>query len=151
MKIAIGSDGKSHLTDVIVSEVKKLGHDVELFGALTKADNQLWPKVAEKVGTVVASGEFKQGILCCWTGTGISIAANKVSGVRAALCWDVETAKGARIWNDANILALSMRSTSEEIAKEILKVWFETSPSEKDEDRECFKLLKSLDKGRSSS
>jgi ribose 5-phosphate isomerase B len=75
---------------------------------------------------LVADGEVDEGIVCCWTGTGASIAANKVPGVRAALCHDAETARGARIWNHANVLALSLRSTSLPVAKEILDMWFNT-------------------------
>ena len=146
MKIAIGSDGKSHLTDVVIAEVKAAGHEVELFGAL-KADSFPWPKVAYDVAVGVASRKFDQAILFCWTGTGISMAANKVPGARAALCQDVETARGARVWNDANILALSMRAVSEEVAKEMLKVWFSTPASDQAEDKSCFALLKKLDAG----
>ena len=145
MKIALGSDGKSNLTNVVEAEVKTYGHQVELFGAL-KGDSALWPNVAYEVAKKVATGEFDQAILFCWTGTGISMAANKVPGVRAALCHDAETAKGARLWNDANVLAMSLRSTSEEVAKEILKAWFSTSSSEKSDDKLCFKLLEKLDK-----
>jgi ribose 5-phosphate isomerase B len=145
MNVAIGSDGKSHLTDTVVAEVKACGHTVEVFGAL-KGDSSPWPKVAYDVAEKVASGKFDQAILFCWTGTGISMAANKVPGIRAALCHDAETAKGARVWNNANILALSLRSLSEEVAKEILKNWFCTPPSDKSDDKLCFDLLSKLDK-----
>lgn len=147
MNIAIGSDGKSNLTDTIIEEVKKRGHEVSLYGALV-SDCALWTKVAYQVAKEVASGRADQGILFCWTGTGISMAANKVSGVRAALCHDAETARGARVWNDANILAMSLRSTSEEVAKEILQTWLTTQPSDKSEDKECFRNLKELDEGK---
>ncbi len=140
----MGSDGKSHLTDVVEAEIKAAGHQVELFGAL-RGDSTPWPRVAYEVAQKVASGAFDQAILFCWTGTGISIAANKVRGIRAALCHDAETAKGARIWNDANVLAMSLRSTSEEVAKEMLKVWFSTPPSEKSDDKTCFALIEKLD------
>jgi ribose 5-phosphate isomerase B len=145
MKIAIGSDGKSHLTHVVEEEVKAYGHHVEVFGAL-RGDSTPWPKIAYDVAKKVASHSFDQAILFCWTGTGISMAANKVPGIRAALCHDAETAKGARIWNDANVLAMSLRSTSEEVAKEMLKVWFSTPASEKPDDKECFQLLEKLDR-----
>lgn len=147
MKIAVGSDGKSNLTDTVVAELKKLGHEIELFGAL-KQDSALWPFVAEQVAKGVASGKYDQGLLFCWTGTGISMAANKVPGARAALCWDVETARGARVWNDANILAMSLRATSEELAKEMLKVWFSTQPSRESDDVKSIEHLGVLDSKR---
>lgn len=123
MKIAVGSDERTHLTDAVVEEVGRRGHQLDLFGPLAGQPLQ-WAEVALRVAERVASGESQQGILFCWTGTGVSIAANKVPGVRAALCWDAETAKGARLWNDANVLCLSLRSTAEAEAKEILDAWF---------------------------
>ena len=125
MRIAVGSDEKTHLTDLIVKDLAERGHDVELFGPL-KNESTDWPHVAEQVAERVARGEADEGILFCWTGTGVSIAANKVPGIRAALCHDVETAKGARLWNRANVLCLSLRATSEVVAKEILDSWFTT-------------------------
>ena len=127
MKIAIGSDEKNHLTDFIIDELKKMNINHELFGPLDNKDLQ-WTDVAEEVATRVANNEFDQGILFCWTGTGVSIAANKVPGIRAALCTDAETASGARKWNDANILAMSLRLTSPTVAKEILEAWLNSSP-----------------------
>lgn len=125
MKIALGSDERTHLTDFLIEELKKRGHQVETFGPL--ADQaQDWPDVSRAVAECVVRGQADEGIVCCWTGTGASIAANKVPGVRAALCHDAETARGARIWNRANVLALSLRATSEPIAKEILDAWFST-------------------------
>ena len=73
--------------------------------------------------------------MCCWTGTGASIAANKVPGIRAALCGDAETAEGARKWNDANVLALSLRTTSAALLSEILDAWFAGEPSSDEERR----------------
>ncbi len=140
MKIAVGSDMKTHLTDVVVDELKKRGHEVEIFGALVKAP-ALWSQVAVEVAEKVATGNYDQAVLFCWTGTGISLAANKVRGIRAALCHDAETARGARKWNDANILAMSLRAVSEPVAKEILEAWFSTSPSTDPEDVECIKYL----------
>ena len=131
MKIAIGSDERTHLTDTLIEELRKRGHDLVLFGPLTENDSDVdWPLVSSKVGEAVAAGEADEGIVCCWTGTGASIAANKVPGIRAALCHDAETARGARIWNHANMLALSLRATSEAIAKEILDAWFATPYSD---------------------
>ena len=127
MKIALGSDEKNALTDSLVEELTARGHELLLFGPLTASDSEVdWPQTSSNVAEAVASGRADQGIVCCWTGTGASIAANKVRGVRAALCQDAETAKGARIWNHANVLVLSLRATSAPIAKEILAAWFAT-------------------------
>ena len=125
MRIAVGSDERTHVTDAVVDHLRRVGIDVELHGPL--ADQPLdWVDVGREVGERVASGACQQGVLFCWTGTGVSIAANKVPGVRAALCGDAETAKGARRWNDANVLAMSLRSTPEAVAKEIVDAWLET-------------------------
>jgi len=124
MKIAVGSDEKTYLTNFVIKELKKRGYKVGLFGSLRKGKKVSWPKVGEDVAEAVAGKKFNQGILFCWTGTGASIAANKVPGIRAALCFDAKIAEGARKWNDANILVMSLRLTSENIAKEILDAWF---------------------------
>ncbi len=104
-----------------------------------------WPDVGEKIGMEVSSGSADQGVVFCWTGTGVTIAANKVSGVRAALCWDAETAKGARMWDDANVLAMSLRSISTAIAKEILDSWFSSSAVAAGIDAELIERGKMLD------
>ena len=127
MKISLGSDEKTHVTDFVVDELRMRGHDVEVVGPPAGEDIQ-WTDVAERVARSVASGAAEQGVLFCWTGTGVSMAANKVPGVRAALCRDAETARGARRWNDANVVCMSLRATSEVIAKEILDAWFEAQP-----------------------
>jgi ribose 5-phosphate isomerase B len=124
MNIAVGSDERTHLTDVVIEELKARGHELRLFGAVAESDQTAWPRVAETLARSVATGESDEGVLFCWTGTGASIAANKVAGIRAALCHDAETAKGARWWNDANVLVMSLRATSEAVAKEILAAWF---------------------------
>ncbi|MBI5650986.1 MAG: RpiB/LacA/LacB family sugar-phosphate isomerase [Chloroflexi bacterium] len=125
MKLAVGSDERTHLTDYVIEELIKRGHAVELFGSLRGA-NETWVAVARQVAEHMARGEVDEAILFCWTGTGVSIAANKVPNIRAALVHDVETARGARLWNRANVLCLSLRATSEIIAKEILDAWFAT-------------------------
>ncbi len=140
MKIAVGTDMKMHVAEVVVQELKNRGHEVAEFGALVTTPAP-WPKVAVEVAQKVAAGEFDQAVLFCWTGTGISLAANKVKGIRAALCHDAETAAGARKWNDANVLAMSLRATSEVIAKEILDAWFANSPSDDPEDAACLTWL----------
>lgn len=127
MNIAIGSDERLPVTDAVVAELRRRGHELELYGPL--AGKELaWPAVAQQVAEAVASGRCQQGVLFCWTGTGVTIAANKVPGIRAALCFDAETARGARRWNDANVLAMSLRLTSEGVAREILAAWFESQP-----------------------
>lgn len=150
MKIAVGSDMKTPLTEVVVDELKKRGHEVETFGALVKA-SALWAQVAVEVAEKVAAGNFDQAVLFCWTGTGISLAANKVRGIRAALCHDAETAGGARQWNDANILALSLRATSAPVAKEILDAWFNSSPSTDPEDVASLEYLKKVEEKHRTS
>lgn len=131
MRIAIGSDDVYHVSRFVVSYLKSKGHVVEELGALRSGRLEPWPDVAVEVARRVAEGSADFGVVICYTGTGVSIAANKVRGVRAALCFDAETARGARRWNDANVLALSARLTSEEIAKEILDVFLSIeSPDE---------------------
>ena len=127
MKLALGSDERTAVTDFVVEELRRRGHEVDLVGPPAGEELQ-WTDVAERVGLRVADGLVDGGVLFCWTGTGVSMAANKVAGVRAALCGDAETARGARRWNDANVLCLSLRSTSEVVAGEILDAWFEAQP-----------------------
>ena len=129
MKIAVGSDERTQLTDFVIKVLKDKGIELELYGPLNEEDIG-WTDVAEKVAERVKEGSCDQGILFCWTGTGVSMAANKVPGIRAALCADAQTAEGARKWNDANVLAMSLRMTSQIVAKEILEAWFNTSPEE---------------------
>ena len=133
MRLAVGSDECTPLAEAVVAELRRRGHQVLLFGALAGVEPQ-WPDVARHVGEAVAQGSCEQGILFCWTGTGVSIAANKVPGVRAALCGDAATASGARRWNDANVLCMSLRGTSDPVAKEILDAWFTASPDPSEAD-----------------
>lgn len=123
MKIAVGSDERTHLTDVVIAELEKRGHELVLFGPL-KGANDAWGKVAQQVAESITEQQVDEGVLFCFTGTGAAIAANKVPGIRAALCIDAETARGARWWNDANILVMSLRATPETVAREILEAWF---------------------------
>lgn len=132
MKIAVGSDERSAATDAVVEELRRRGIDVELHGPLA-GEQKEWAEVSEEVARAVAEGRADRGVLFCWTGTGSSMAANKVAGVRAALCPDAETARGARRWNDANVLAMSLRLTTPILAREILEAFLETDdvdPSE---------------------
>lgn len=133
MRIAIGSDEATELTNALVEELTKRGHEVLPFGPLAAESSDPdtdWPLVCSRVAEAVARGKADEGIVCCWTGTGASIAANKVRGIRAALCHDAQTARGARIWNHANVLALSLRATPIPIAREILDAWFSTPTTE---------------------
>ena len=151
MKIAIGSDERTAVTDAVMDELRRRGHELLPAGPLAVADQARgeggndWPAVARDVAQAVASGAADEGILFCWTGTGVSMAANKVPGIRAALCDDAETARGARLWNNANILCLSLRRASEPIAKEILDSWFNTSFVPNETDNACLAQLQELE------
>lgn len=132
MKIAVGSDERNTTTDAVVDELERRGDDVILFGPLADRDEQ-WAEVSEAVARSVADGAADRGVVFCWTGTGCSIAANKVPGVRAALCTDAETAKGARRWNDANVLAMSLRLATPIVAREILAAFLDTDDIDPEE------------------
>ena len=123
MRIAFGTDERTEVTDAVEAHLEAAGHVV-----VDPRRDEPWPEVGRAVGEAVASGEADAGVVMCWTGTGVSIAANKVPGVRAALCTDGVTAEGARRWNDANVVALSLRLTSEQVAQEILDAFFATEP-----------------------
>jgi ribose 5-phosphate isomerase B len=129
MRIAFGTDEPTPLTAELIATLAEGGHDVEVV-----ADGDPWPTVGRGVGEPVAAGRAERGIVCCYTGTGVSIAANKVPGVRAALCVDAETARGARRWNDANVLALSLRLTSPTVADEIVQAFLTTDVDETERD-----------------
>ncbi|HKQ70691.1 MAG TPA: RpiB/LacA/LacB family sugar-phosphate isomerase [Polyangiaceae bacterium] len=126
MRFVLGADEYEPVLDVIERELCALGHDVSIIGARPDSPAP-WGNVAVAVAERVAAGGADQGIVCCYTGTGVSMAANKVRGIRAALCVDAETARGARQWNDANVLALSLRLTSPAVAKEIVRAWVSTA------------------------
>jgi len=129
MRISVAADERTGVADAVVRELERRGHEPVVHGALSDEERDDWAWASEAAARDVAAGRADQGIVCCWTGTGASIAANKVPGIRAALCGDAETAGGARRWNDANVLALSLRTTSEAMLAEILDAWFEGSPS----------------------
>src|SRR5256885_14979709 len=146
MKIAVGSDERTSLTDAVLADLSKRGHELLLFGPLAENDSEVdWPLTSSHVAQSVAAHQANEGIVFCWTGTGASIAANKVAGIRAALCHDVETARGARTWNHANILALSLRATSEAVAKEILESWFATPYSDDEWNRQQIERIHQLE------
>ncbi len=127
MRVAFGTDEQTPLTDAIIALLADRGHDVDVV-----ALGDPWPDAGRLVGEAVGSGRCERGVVCCWTGTGVSIAANKVTGVRAALCTDAVTAEGARRWNDANVLALGLRLTSPVVATEMVDAFLSTEvePSE---------------------
>jgi ribose 5-phosphate isomerase B len=145
MKIAVGSDEKTGLTDAVVADLQKRGHELTLFGPLVEK-NEYWPAVAQQVAEAVTNGDADEGIIFCWTGTGVSLAANKVPGIRASLCDDAETARGARLWNNANVLCLSIRRTSEVMAKEILDSWFKTEYKPNEVDDACMAQIVEIEK-----
>jgi ribose 5-phosphate isomerase B len=127
VRIVVGADDEGAVADAVVDELKTRGHDV------TVLDRDQWPNVAEQVARTVSSGEADQGVLFCWTGTGTSMAANKVPGVRAALAWDPWIAEGARKWNDANVLVMSLKRTEPETAREIVDAWLSVEAPDPDE------------------
>ena len=129
MKISVAADELVGVAEPVLGELRKRGHEPLVHGALSAEERDDWAWASEAAARDVAEGRADQAIVCCWTGTGASIAANKVPGVRAALCADAQTAAGARRWNDANVLALSLRATSEAELREILDAWFEAEPS----------------------
>jgi ribose 5-phosphate isomerase B len=135
MKIAVAADEDTGVARPLVEQLRARGHEPLLHGALNPDERDDWAWASEAAARDVADGRADQAVVCCWTGTGASIAANKVRGIRAALCGDAQTAEGARRWNDANVLALSLRSTSEAELAEILDAWFAARPSPDDDDR----------------
>jgi ribose 5-phosphate isomerase B len=147
MKIAVAADERTGVAEAVVDELRKRGHDPVPHGALADGERDDWAWASEAAARDVAEGRAEQAVVCCWTGTGASIAANKVPGVRAALCGDAETARGARKWNDANVLALSLRGTSEPLLSEILDAWFEGKPSAEPGDVENIRHLDEIEIG----
>ena len=131
----------SRASPALIDELRRRGHETLAHGALGGGEREDWAWASEAAARDVAEGRARQGIVCCWTGTGASIAANKVPGIRAALCADAETARGARRWNDANVLALSLRATSGAVLGEILDAWFDTGPSADEADAENVRHL----------
>ncbi len=121
MRIAFGTDERTPVSEALEAHLVSSGHEVVVVG-----EDVAWTTVGREVAEAVARGDVDRGVVCCWTGTGVSIAANKVPGVRAALCTDAETARGARRWNDANVLALGLRLTSEALAREVVDAFLST-------------------------
>jgi ribose 5-phosphate isomerase B len=148
MLISVAADESTGIAEVLVAELERRGHEALRHGALAQEERSDWAWAAEAAARDVADGRAQQAVVCCWTGTGASIAANKVDSVRAALCLDAATAAGARRWNDANVLALSLRSTSEAELGEILDAWFSGECSAEQSDRANIAHLGEIERGR---
>jgi ribose 5-phosphate isomerase B len=144
VRISVATDERTGVAERVVEELRRRGHEPLLHGALADSERDDWAWASEAAARDVAEGTADQAIICCWTGTGASIAANKVAGVRAALCADAETARGARRWNDANALALSLRTTSEAVLEEVLDAWFDGEPSRDTDDLENVRHLEQI-------
>lgn len=172
MRISVSADERVGVAEAVVEQLRRRGHEPILHGALRacaggaraacsgageasseveaaagEAEREDWAWASEAAARDVAEGRADQAIVCCWTGTGASIAANKVDGVRAALCGDAATAEGARRWNDANVLALSLRSTSEALLGEILDAWLAGEPSAEADDVANVEHLGEIERG----
>jgi len=145
MRIALSTDLRTPLIDTLMAEAKAHGHRVIYVGPEEEGGEADWPDVTSQAVQRIGSGEADEAIVCCWTGTGASIAANKHRGIRAALCTDAETARGARVWNDANVLALSLRLTTDALAKEILNAWFSAQPGADDWNRAQFAKINAME------
>ncbi len=147
MRVAVAADERTGVAEEVLAELRRRGHEPIPHGALAESEPDDWAWASEAAARDVADGRAEQAVVCCWTGTGASIAANKVTGVRAALCADAATAAGARRWNDANVLALSLRSTSAAELGEILDAWLAGEPSAEDDDRANVAHLAEIESG----
>ncbi|MDE1860756.1 MAG: RpiB/LacA/LacB family sugar-phosphate isomerase [Candidatus Micrarchaeota archaeon] len=145
MRIAVASDEANDVTRFVLSYLRKRGHKVAAMGALRKKGVE-WVDSSRELAEAVAGTSADEGVLFCWTGTGSSIAANKVTGVRAALCVDAEEARGARRWNHANVLVMSLRLTSQALAKEIIDAWLSERYGRSEFDRRNVRKLGQLER-----
>lgn len=145
MRISVATDSLDGVAALIVDELGRRGHTVEKYGAVADPADTDWAMVSADAARDVADGASDMAVVACWTGTGASIAANKVPGIRAALCADAATAAGARTWNDANVLALSLRMVSAPALAEILDAWFAAEPSAEAQDLANIAHLGTLD------
>jgi len=143
----VAADERTGIAGAVVEQLRERGHEPVVHGALAEGERADWAWCCEAAARDVAEGRAEQAVVCCWTGTGASIAANKVPGIRAALCGDAATAAGARTWNDANVLALSLRATSEAELAEILDAWFATGPSAEPDDRANVEHVGEIERG----
>jgi ribose 5-phosphate isomerase B len=141
LKVIVGADDTSETVDAVIEFLRERGVEAEVLPKDT------WPEVARQVGEAVAAGLADTGVLFCWTGTGTSMMANKVPGVRAALCWEPWIAEGARKWNDANVLVMSLKRLSPAQAVEVLEAWLKVEAPDPDE-KPNIERLKSYERGR---
>ena len=148
MRAIVGADEDVPVVHTLAEELRRRGYELRLVGPPGGTGEQ-WPDVGQMVARAVVSGEAEVGVACCWTGTGVSIAANKVPGARAALCWDAETARGARRWNDANVLCLSLRWTSDALARDILAAYLDATAE--DSERENIARVSDGSSGKSNA
>ena len=145
MRIAVAADSLDGVARSIPVVLAALGHDVIAHGALADDVSEtdpaaVWSACARSAATDVAQGRADQAVVACWTGTGASIAANKVRGVRAALCTDAATAAGARRWNDANVLVMSFKRVTPEAAREIVDAWLGVAEPDPEEAENIARL-----------
>jgi ribose 5-phosphate isomerase B len=146
VRIAIAADELTGVAEALPQELRRRGHEPVPHGVYAEGERDDWAWASEAAAREVAEGSAEQAVVACWTGTGASIAANKVPGIRAALCGDAQTAEGARRWNDANVLALSLRLTSSAALQEILDAWFSAGPSAEEDDVENVEHVADLDR-----
>jgi ribose 5-phosphate isomerase B len=149
-RVAVGSDIWHETASALADHLAESGWSVVRCGAVDGEDTP-WPEAADQVARLVAQRAVDTGVVCCWTGTGVSIAANKVPGIRAALCADPETARGARKWNDANVLAISLANTDAEAARAIVDAWNETHELDPAEETNIARVSELEERYRSSS
>jgi ribose 5-phosphate isomerase B len=147
LRISLAADEMAGVAGLLAREIERRGHVAVLHGALAAGESSDWAWASERAARDVAEARADSAIVCCWTGTGASIAANKVAGVRAALCTDAQTAAGARTWNDANVLALSLRLTSAPQLTEILDAWFSAQVSADRQDARNIEHLSEIEGG----
>jgi ribose 5-phosphate isomerase B len=147
LRIALAADELTGIASALPEQLRARGHELLLHGAYAEDERADWAWASQRAAQDVATGSADQAVVACWTGTGASIAANKVAGVRAALCADAQTAEGARRWNDANVLALSLRATSEAELTEILDAWLTTSASGDETDLSNISHLTAIERG----
>jgi len=148
VRIAVAADELTGVADAVPEELRRRGHELILHGAYADGERPDWAWASEAAAREVAEGRAEQAVVACWTGTGASMAANKVPGIRAALCADAATADGARRWNDANVLALSLRLTSSAELEEILDAWFAGDSSRDTDDVRNIEHLRDIEQAR---
>jgi ribose 5-phosphate isomerase B len=148
MRVSVAADELTGIAEALPDELRRRGHEPILHGAYADGERPDWAWASESAARDVAEGRAEQAVVACWTGTGASIAANKVAGVRAALCGDAATAEGARRWNDANVLALSLRLTSPAELGEILDAWFSATASEGPDDAQNIAHVQEIERPR---